>query len=62
MSDIWNGALLIAGITFGMVVAIPVALFLLFAVTRPQVVTRTEYIDRVAGEIVEPVTQSERGA
>lgn len=62
MSDIWNGALLIAGITFGMVVAIPVALFLLFAVTRPQVVTRTEYIDRVAGEIVEPVTQIERGA
>lgn len=57
-----GGVLLIAGATCGVILTIPVALFLLFTVTRPRVVTRTEYVDRVQGEIVEPVRQIERGA
>lgn len=54
-----EGVLLIAGVTCGVVLTIPIALLLLFSVTRPQVVTRTEYVDRVQGEIIEPVRQIE---
>ena len=46
--------------TVGVVVGVPVALLLLFALTRPPRETvRTEYVYRVNGEIVGPLSDAD---